>query len=171
MCLIKAARCDDGLYSETNSQVKKVEDLLNLEPSHYPIENIPEETLDKAARMFIYLNPCFDSVKHWITFYKDLFQNMPPDYILLSLNRLLKIVKPQDEVANITKLIFTKAASILSLKYKEIRSMSNDTNVFINKIENHSKILEGGCVYLSFCLNYVVLYRFSQSYKSSSSCD
>ena len=135
--------CDDGLYSETKSQVRKVEDLLNLEPSHYPIDNIPEETLDKAARMFIYLNPCLDSIKHWITFYKDLFQNKPPDYILLTLNRILKTINAQDDLADITKLIFTKTASIFSLKYKEIRNMTNDINVLFNRIENNPKTLEG----------------------------
>ena len=147
--------CDFGFYSNMTAQVEAVERSLNTYPSEDILGDISDETLKKAAKIFIYLNPCVDLMRPWISFYKDLFQNKSPDIILLTLNRILKTKNSKDDLHEITKKIFRKTASIFSLKYKEIRNMTTDTNVLFTKIDNNPIKMEGGCVCLRFNRKYL----------------
>ena len=103
------AGCDRGLYSNAKSQVEAVEEELNFTSSEGK-EDVSKETLEKAGKMFIYLNPCLDSINPWINFYKQLFQN-DTNVILLTLNRVLKAKSSQDNFTNITVKVFTKIVS------------------------------------------------------------
>ena len=79
-------------------QVKVVEQKLQIESSEQIIETLTNDELKTAAELFVYLNMCPGTIKPWIKFYKDLFQTLSPDQIILTLNRLMKgTMTPQNE--------------------------------------------------------------------------
>ena len=80
------------------SQVKVVEQKLQIESSEQIIEALTNDELKTAAELFVYLNMCPGTIKPWIKFYKDLFQTQSPNQIILTLNRLIKGTRtPQNE--------------------------------------------------------------------------
>ena len=84
--------------SGRSSQVKVVEQKLQIESSEQIIETLTNDELKTAAELFVYLNMCPGTIKPWIKFYKDLFQTQSPDQIILTLNRLMKGTRtPQNE--------------------------------------------------------------------------
>ena len=72
------------------SQVKAVEQELQIESSAKINETYTNEELKMAGEMFLYLTMCPESIKPWLVFYKDLFQTQSPDQIILTLNRIMK---------------------------------------------------------------------------------
>ena len=97
------------------SQVKAVEQILQIEPSLRINETLTNEELKTAAKMFLYLNICPVPIKPWIVFYKDLFITQSPDQIILTLNRIMK--GPRTEAKEIfkemTKTFFRRILSML----------------------------------------------------------
>ena len=83
--------CDAALlFSDAMmSQVKAVEQKLQIESSDQINDILTNEELKTAAEMFLYLTMCPNDVKPWIVFYKDLFLTQSPDQIILTLNRLI----------------------------------------------------------------------------------
>ena len=136
------AGCDHGLYSNTLSQVEAVGKELNLNSSDEK-EDVSKETLEKAGKMFIYLNPCLDSINPWINFYKQLFQN-ETNVILLTLNRVLKAKNSQDDFTNITVKVFSKIVSMLSLKHKDILNLAKDNDTQIYNTSKTTNDHQGG---------------------------
>ena len=84
--------CDGSMLSTDNivSQVKSVEQILQVESPEQINETLTFEELKTTAKMFLYLITCPTTIKPWIVFYKDLFQTQSPSQIILSLNRLMK---------------------------------------------------------------------------------
>ena len=107
------------------SQVKAVEQKLQIESSEQPDESLTIEELKTAAEMFLYLNTCPDSwFKSWYSFYKDLFLTQSADQIILTLNRILKTETLQDwDGKRIAIKLFQRAASLLSLQFEEFGSL------------------------------------------------
>ena len=93
-----------------------------------------EENLKTAANMFIYLITCPESIKPWILFYKDLFTNQSPDQILLTLNRIMKGTRTQQNTyfKNLASYFFKNLSNLFSKKFdknkRETKGKSNTKN-------------------------------------------
>ena len=72
------------------TQVKAVEQILNIESTEQINDTLTNEELKMAAEIFLYLITCPTTIKPWILFHKDLFQTQSPYQIILSLNRVMK---------------------------------------------------------------------------------
>ena len=84
-------RCSyNHLLNNQVSQVAAVEQLLGIESSDQPINNISNRTLKSSADAFIYLAVCPGKYNAWARFYKDIFETESPNNILLALNRIMK---------------------------------------------------------------------------------
>ena len=119
--------CSHGRYADATVErhVQSVERRLKLTSDTTIHRNMTMMLLEKAAEVFLYMNTCPDTVKPWIKFYTDLFQNQPIDTILLTLNRLSKEFTPlEKDLKDVAMKVFKKATRSLSLKYPEIQSLS-----------------------------------------------
>ena len=110
------------------SQVKAVEQMLQMESSEHINDSLTNEDLKTAAEMFLYLNICPDlnspSFKTWLPFYKDLFLTQSAAKIVLTINRTLKKnIIGDDMIYDNNKNIFTKITNLLELKYEEIQRL------------------------------------------------
>ena len=82
--------------SDWASQVKAVEQELQIESTEATFQNMTSADLEAAAEMFIYLTSCPGTdfweqwFKTWTTFYNELFMTKSANYIISSLNRLNK---------------------------------------------------------------------------------
>ena len=125
----------DGLYTDKNSLVKTLEQTLQMKTFENTLENITAEDLKIAASMFIYLNTCpyTDTdklwLKSWSQFYTDLFQTQTADQVILTLNRMTKIIDHQD---NRDLKLLNRITSLLSLKFQEIQSLILPVDQFEN---------------------------------------
>ena len=120
------------------SQVEAVEQLLQIESSEQINETLTNEELQTAAEMFIYLNSCPTKwSKSWSSFYKDLFLSLPADQIILTLNRMMKTKRSEEDKLRAKKLM-RRTSNLLSLNFERIQSLLPDT------YRNASvKVLEG----------------------------
>ena len=125
----------DGLYTDKNKLVKTLEQTLQMKTFENTLANITAEDLKIAASMFIYLNTCpfTDTdklwLKSWSQFYTDLFQTQTADRVILTLNRMTKIIDHQD---NRDLKLLNRITSLLSLKFQEIQSLILSANQFEN---------------------------------------
>ena len=107
-------RCDgsNNLLTGDNmwSQVKAMEQKLQIESSELKNETLTNEELKTAAEMFLYLTMCPNDIKPWLRFYKNLFQTQTPNQIILTLNRIMKGTKTKtaetEKFANIAETLF-----------------------------------------------------------------
>ena len=130
----------DGIYNYHGhilSQVKKVEEKLQIQSSEIKSPNMTSKHLNAAASMLIYLSTCpgvdtasvhvyrFEKwFKRWKIFFKKLFETKSPDHMMLTLNRLTKnnLQKYEKDKINIQK-IFKKAASMFNLEFETIHQI------------------------------------------------
>ena len=70
--------------------MEQFEQFMEINTTQGTINNPSNTFLNSAAELFIYLNTCSNDLKPWFNFYKDLFSQQPPGFILLTLNRMLK---------------------------------------------------------------------------------
>ena len=110
------------------SQVKKVEQILNIETSEQINDTLTNEDLKTAARLFIHLNFCPNLwFKFWYSFYTELFQTQSTDQIILTLNRMTKLkgkgTQVKDGNMRAAKLL-KRIASKISLRYKDIQRLT-----------------------------------------------
>ena len=142
----------DGLYYQPDivPRVDAVEQQLGIRKSDKAIENMPRNILQTAIKMFIFLNACpgkfdngeFDNgysfesemqkwFQSWYRFYNDLFKTKPVDYIILTLNKLMKASSTkQDRNLKMLQKLFKKTATMITLKHNEIQSLfTDDANV------------------------------------------
>ena len=122
--------------------VESVQQYLHVKSSDDVSEQMTNETLKIAAKMFWYLNSCTKESKPWVQFYTNLFQNSPPDQIVLSLNRILK--KGNKKFGAIAMTLFQNLTSVLNLNYPEIQSFINGkknsslkTGKYVKRIFRH----------------------------------
>ena len=113
----------DGLYSYKviNAQVKKVEERLTIKSHDTRLDNVTNKDLQSGAEMFIYLNICQDLQRSWFLFYTDLLQNQSPDQMILTLSRVFK--GGTASRTTISRKLFDRIASVLSLKYENVSSL------------------------------------------------
>ena len=114
--------CDNTRDRVILSQVKAVEQKLDIESSEKINETLTKEELKTAAEMFLYLNICPSSMfKSWILFYEDLFFTQSADKIILTLNRMVKTEISHDKDGKLrAKKLLQRAAQSLSLQYEDI---------------------------------------------------
>ena len=111
----------DGSIKKSVNLLLKTVGLNVTDIAH---ENVSNETLDSAAKMFIYLNFC-PKLLTWRQFMEDLFVNASLQTILRTLNRM---VKGSAEVeSRISKIIIAKKLldrlnTKFTLKYNSISS-------------------------------------------------
>ena len=115
--------------AEIQDQLNKVETQLQSDSNAdtTPIDDISDSTLELAAEMFLYLNGCLKPMKSWVLFYQDLFENQPPDVIVLKLNRILKgenMSPTNNNLKSIASKLFRRVTSLFHLKYKEIQNVT-----------------------------------------------
>merc|ERR1711884_498718 len=87
--------CYQGLWSNEIllSQIYELEGQLQIQSSRQRMKTLSSEELAIAAEMFLYLASCpTASFKYWSSFYTDLFLTQSADQIILSLNRMMKIM-------------------------------------------------------------------------------
>ena len=133
-CDSLASRLSDDA---TMSQVKAVENLLNIESSNQITDILSKETLQTASEMFLYLIMCPYTMKPWLAFYKDLFQAQSPDQIMLALNRVMK--GPNTP----TNEFFKEMAGILSKRISSKLSGSEEEVVTFKDKAKQPQKLEG----------------------------
>ena len=85
--------------------------------------------LNIAGEMFLYLNSCPGALKPWFIFYRNIFQKLPLDEIILTLNRIIKgsnvlSHRSSQSVKNIAKKVFEKTASLNHLKGRQLETYS-----------------------------------------------
>ena len=108
--------------------VAEFEKQLNVTSTDLSFTNITSEDLLMAAEMFIYLIICprleTDTENwygSWFKFNKDLLETESLGTIILTLNRLMKTTSnPQREIG---QKLFDKITTLLSLNYKQMKSM------------------------------------------------
>ena len=116
------------LIAFVENQVAALEDHLSVKSSEVRFENIAAENLKSAAEMFMYLNTCpgNDSLKNWFRswslFYDDLFKAHNIDYIILTMNRIIKSNLPPNKDAKVGSVL-KRTAKLLSLKLGKIQSL------------------------------------------------
>ena len=101
-------------------------------------QNITNEFLTKAAKMFIYSYQCPKFMYDWTRFYIDLMQNASPDIIVLTLNRAFITGRANGHktILKIAKKLLQKISQQYSLQFKTImftKKVSIDDG-----IKNHS---------------------------------
>ena len=118
--------CRQVLYTEDviENNVAKIENLLNIELS-LTKHNMTCREMTIAAEMFIYLNTCPKA--EWLLFYRDLFKYHSPDYIILTLNRVMK--SSSKKYKDIAWKLLERFDILLPLAYSEIH--------FINSINSN----------------------------------
>ena len=99
--------------------VELLEKQLQIESSVQRFKNITHEDLKSAYDVFIYLNICPKVIRPWILFYVDLFQVQAPDKIILTLNRLSRVVGSQknQDFQILAKTLMKKVKALISHEY------------------------------------------------------
>ena len=109
------------------SQVKAVEQKLQIESSEHINYTLKTEELKTAGELFLYLNNCPKQFSIWLTswrFYEDLFLTQPADQIILTLNRMMKTKIPQDKDATVrAEKLMKRISSLMSLSFEKIQTL------------------------------------------------
>ena len=108
------------------SQVKTVEQKLQIESSEQIDESLTNEELQTAAEMFLYLIICPNTawLKSWSSFYKDLFLTQPADKMILTLNRIMKTETSHDKDGKLQAgKLLKRTSNLLSLSFDNIQSL------------------------------------------------
>ena len=104
-----------------------IEQQLKIVTNDETFENITDETLTTAARLYLFLNSCSKEYHYWIPFFEELlFSNVTSDVVILTLNRLTK----KENVPNIIKtvaksLLKTTLKQDWSLEFEKIEMIAN----------------------------------------------
>ena len=112
--------------------------MLQVTPSDVIIENITTTKLEHAGAMFLFLVSCFEQLDPWYHFYADLLQNQPLDFVLLTLNRILKSDNPNQnkDLKLVAQKLFKRVGDLFSLKYPKIYNLTNGIGTLSWKNKN-----------------------------------
>ena len=88
----------------------------NINSSNEIISGIPNETLEHAGKMFIYLNSCSETYLAWIDFYKRLFKSSNLKTIMQTLNRLIIKTKNEKHLNVVSNILSKKVFEYLNDK-------------------------------------------------------
>ena len=132
--------------NDMRNNIRKFEDKLNLTASYKIEENVDRKLLKDAAEMFIYLQFCPKPVKSspWKEFYEDLLKNYSLKLILLTLNRILRTSEiGSRNNKNVPEKLLDKIRETLELQHKNIKIMTKDRDILINKNDKYYKCMIG----------------------------
>ena len=119
--------CDVGLLTpESRKSIDKR--FGNISMAAIYKEEISEENLKIAARIYFEIVFCPDSDLQIVDFYRNLFQNFALETILKTLTRiLLEANKNKDDINEhyqTAKTLFDKITTMMDLEYKDIVTMT-----------------------------------------------
>ena len=165
-------RCETpGMLSAESklSQVKVVEQMLQIDSSEHINDTLTNEELKTASKMFLYLNTCPNNpwFKSWSSFYKDLFLTQPADKIILTLNRMMKTAETSQDMDGKlrTEKLLKRTLSLMSLSLEIIQSMLSEKlsrNGSVNKdfiFKNGKRSFLLFCN-LKICFQHLIYIRF-----------
>ena len=91
--------------------------------------DITEETLEIAAKIYFQIAFCPDFDSSAVGFYQDLFENFPLETVLKTLARILLMAKEKklSEHYEIAKALFDKTTTMMSLQYRDIAVITTGT--------------------------------------------
>ena len=136
-----------------SENVNKVEENLNLTATannNSIFENVRQETLEEAFKMYTYLNFCPPKIKY---FYTEIFKNASPKNMISALAGLLKTSSNLAE-KEIASKIFPKLMEKLKLTYYKSINLITDvddsdgdcvTNTADSQFSNNSIRILGFC--------------------------
>ena len=141
-----------GLYDVSQiilPNIISLEQQLKVKYSEIIFENMSRDTLETAAKMFLFLNSCSEFLETWLSFYTDLFMTKAPDQIVLALNRIMKH-ENKNRDGKIALELFKKVTKLMNLKYEKIDKIINgrmkisskeEKKFFKGMIIDHSVVL------------------------------
>ena len=111
------------LEDYTNSFAKIINRTISDDIS---TANISSKTFEIAAEMFIYLNLCPKMMTEWINFYARFFKDSPPNIIVLTLNRILKIGHQKKDrlIVELTKKVWSKVIEIFAFQIRGVEELT-----------------------------------------------
>ena len=129
--------------TDLRNNIQFIEKAIGIElkeEDYNPVENISNETLESAAKMFIYLFTWSDSHMEHFFLMKDLFKNKSPRMMALVTSRLVvQSQKMNHAYKNIFLKIYEELEDKLDLKMKKISSFTDETCEECNEAEKIMK--------------------------------
>ena len=111
---------------------KILEDRLNLSISNEFYDNIAEETLKLAGKMFLFLNSCPKNyiLTHKLNSFEDYLSTENVESILIFLNQLIVKTKDNDDdvIKKTAMAILNKLLYMKGLQYKNIEEIYKSTS-------------------------------------------
>ena len=135
---------------QISQNFQKLSTALNFTKASDEILDLPEASINAAAKMFLYLNsiPQIDSHRNWIDLFNTIIsrvdfgisQARPAAATILSVLKILRKYKSEDDRIIANKLM-KKLASLYNFKYyhPDRASQSNQTNILNVHGEYHLK--------------------------------
>ena len=135
---------------QISQNFQKLSTALNFTKASEEILDLPEASINAAAKMFLYLNsiPQINSHRNWIDLFNTIIsrvdfgiaQARPAAETILSVLKILRKYKSEDDRIIANKLM-KKLASLYSFKYyhPDRASQSNQTNILNVHGEYHLK--------------------------------
>ena len=134
-----------GLYNQDHQEDLQLtlEKVLKTNSTDRKLKNMTADKIRISAKMFLYLNVCPSGTdperwfRSWLSYYRDLFLTHPAEKIILTLNRMMKTKRSEEDKLRAKKLM-RRTSNLLSLNFERIQSLLPDT------YRNASvKVLEG----------------------------
>ena len=146
--------CENGLYAQSQLHVQHFITAVKEKEEVNNNINMTDSDLSIIAEKFIYLNNCPGIFKPWIQFYMDLFENQPPNMIILILNRIQLGPNGKHNLKwkDIARKLFEKVRTSFSLNYKETENDNHTLDGFSKKglkVKKNSK----------FSVQFVILQK------------
>ena len=119
------ARCTTGLDNEDLF----LEKYGNVSEEPIYKNNITEESLEIAAKIYFQIVFCHDYDLASLNFYQNLFENFPLETVLKTLARILLVAKEKNlsEHYEIAKALFDRTTTTMNLQYRDIAVMTTET--------------------------------------------
>ena len=132
--------------NDMKNAIRKMEELLNTTGSYDIKENVNGTLLKDAAEMFIYLQFCPKPLTKspWRDFYANLLMNSSPKLIISTLNRILKSSELETgNGKNVPEKLLEKIRENLQLQHKNIKIMTKDRDILVNKNDKEYQCMIG----------------------------
>ena len=125
----------DAIKSVVNSFQEKLQiNICEASYCNYPNGNLSNANLSIPSEMFLFLVSCSKDLNPWFKFYENIFENQPPDQMVLTLNKILKSTKEKEkDLHDIAVKIFKKLDEQFSLKYKTIQNLTEGVGSLIEQ--------------------------------------
>ena len=131
--------CDVGLLTpESRKSIDKRFENISMAAIYK--EEISEETLEIAARIYFEIVFCPDVDLQIVQFYRNLFQNFAMETILKTLTRiLLEAKEKKHEHYQAAQTLFDKTTTMMDLEYRDIVAMTTGSSELKQypRLKNH----------------------------------